>query len=82
MKGNHGLDLEEIINLVSKCHEDSKAVASRIETQFSEITLQQPLDEVAVLSFLNDYDTLGEDDYIKAHFESKNSNWHRDVLGS
>jgi len=38
-KNNFGLDLEEIINLVSKCHEDSKVIVSRIETQFSEITL-------------------------------------------
>ena len=25
-------------------------------------------------SFLNDYDTMGEEDYFRAHFESKNSN--------
>ena len=36
---NFGMDLEDIINYMSRFHEESKVVASRIETQFSEITL-------------------------------------------
>ena len=50
------MELEDIINHMSRYHEESKVVASRIETQFSEITLQNPVDEMNVLSFLNDYD--------------------------
>jgi len=54
--------------LVSRCHEESKVIASRIETQFSEITIQQPIDEQAMLSFLNDGVT--DEDFIRSHFES------------
>lgn len=72
---NYGMDLEDIINYMSRFHEESKVVASRIETQFSEITLQNPVDEMNVLSFLNDYDATFDIEKSKGHndfYEIKN----------
>jgi len=33
-----------------------------------------------VLSFLNDYDTIGEDEYLKAFYEQTNSNQNKKHL--
>lgn len=50
-------NLESIINMMSRFIDESKVLHSRIDTQFSDLTLQCPVDDLATMqSFLHEYD--------------------------